>query len=296
MIFLDGVGIGRNDIDNNPFIKYGFKTFHDIFGAVPVLGAETKSIDSKILFPVDACMDVEGLPQSGTGQTAIFCGMNASKYIGKHFGPFPYSTLIPVIEKESIFQYCRETGKRAFFANAYPHVFFDYLNKGRSRLSVTSLSYRSAGYYLNTVEQVLEGKALTAEITGERWNMKLGYSLPHLTGADAGRRLLNISQDYDFTLYEYFLTDHAGHGRDVGGVEHVLRILDDFLYTVLTEHNEEMTVFICSDHGNVEDLSTKSHTTNPALCIASGKYADVFYNSVKSLPDIKSSILFCMNN
>ncbi len=51
------------------------------------------------------CLGVEGLPQSGTGQTSIFCGVNASKIVGKHFGPYPYSTLIPIIKEKNIFKH-----------------------------------------------------------------------------------------------------------------------------------------------------------------------------------------------
>ena len=109
MIFIDGVGIGKEDYQFNPFFKYGFRTFTEIFGEIPSLSRQVLKSNNSFLFPVDARLGVEGLPQSGTGQTAIFCGMNAAKFVGKHFGPFPYSTLIPVIEKEKHF---RKKGKR----------------------------------------------------------------------------------------------------------------------------------------------------------------------------------------
>ena len=34
MIFIDGVGIGEKDFDFNPFFKYGFKIFSEIFNAI----------------------------------------------------------------------------------------------------------------------------------------------------------------------------------------------------------------------------------------------------------------------
>jgi 2,3-bisphosphoglycerate-independent phosphoglycerate mutase len=52
-----------------------------------------------------------------------------------------------------------------------------------------------------------------------------------------------------------------------------------------------MDLFICSDHGNVEDLSIKSHTINPALAISAGKNANQFYKKVKDLAGIKQVIL-----
>ena len=48
-----------------------------------------------------------------------------------------------------------------------------------------------------------------------------------------------------------------------------------------------MTLLICSDHGNLEDISVKMHTRNPALTIAAGKYGEYLYHSIKDLSDIK---------
>ncbi len=291
MIFLDGVGIGKIDYENNPFFKYGFKTFSEIFGTVPSLENSTIKKNSSYLFPSDALLGVEGLPQSGTGQTSIFCGINASKFIGKHFGPYPYSTLIPIIKEKNILKYFIDKGEKAFFANAYPKVFFDYIKSGKSRLSVTSLSCKLSGIKLNTVTDVRKGKALTAEITGSRWNEKLGYKLRVISPKAAARRLLRIASENSFTLYEYFLTDHLGHGRYDGETKSVLKILDDFLFEVITGLNNNTSLIICSDHGNVEDLSVKTHTFNPALTITSGKHAEELYLNIKDLTQIKQAII-----
>ncbi|MEJ2103946.1 MAG: hypothetical protein P8X47_05135 [Ignavibacteriaceae bacterium] len=43
MVFIDGVGIGKNDELNNPFFKYGFKTFQNIFGAIPSIETQKLS-------------------------------------------------------------------------------------------------------------------------------------------------------------------------------------------------------------------------------------------------------------
>ena len=140
MIFIDGVGIGKEDYESNPFFKYGFKTFTEIFGGIPTLNNQFLKNDDIFLFPADARLGLKGFPQSGTGQTSIFCGVNAPKIVGKHFGPYPYSTLIPVLKEKSIFRYFIDKDKNVSFANAYPKLFFDYIKSGRSRLGVTSLS------------------------------------------------------------------------------------------------------------------------------------------------------------
>ncbi len=292
MIFLDGVGIGKKDETFNPFFKYGFRTFTEIFGAVPSDENQVLNKNGSFLFPVDARLGVEGLPQSGTGQTSIFCGINASKFVGKHFGPYPYSTLVPIIKEKNILAYYKNAGRKVFFANAYPKIFFDYIKSGRSRLSVTSLSCRLSGIRLNTATDVRRGKALTAEITNERWNNKLGYRLRVIKPETAARRLLRLAASNDFTLYEYFLTDHLGHGRYEGDTGELIGMLDEFLFTVITEMDKsKMTLLICSDHGNLEDISIKTHTLNPSLAVSSGLYAEDLFKKIKNLSQIKDAII-----
>lgn len=294
LIFLDGVGIGKNDPEFNPFVKYGFKTFSKMFGLIPTQPFVNISVNDKHLFSADAKLGIEGFPQSGTGQTSIFCGVNASQIIGKHFGPFPYSTLVPIIEKENIFRYFRERNKNSFFMNAYPKVFFDYINSGKKRLSVTSLSCLLSGMKLNKSTEVWRGKALSAEITGERWNKKLHYNLPIIQPQTAARRLLRASYEYDFTAYEYFLTDHIGHGRYEESTETTFKILDQFLFTVFNEYDgERLSIILCSDHGNCEDLSVKTHTFNPVVMISAGKYGKYFMQSIENISQIKEAIVKC---
>jgi 2,3-bisphosphoglycerate-independent phosphoglycerate mutase len=292
MIFIDGVGIGKKDFDSNPFFKYGFETFDKMFGETPHLGNAKIEKNGKYIFPADARMGVDGLPQSGTGQVSIFCGVNAPKIVGKHFGPFPYSTTIPIIAEKNILKYYKDEKKSAFFANAYPKVFFDYLKSGKTRLSTTSLGCRLTGIKLNSVSDLRKAKALTAEITNERWNKKLNYKLNEIKPETGARRLLRLAIQNDFTLYEFFLTDHLGHGRIIDEFNKIYYNFDRFLLTILGEVNKyKMTLIVCSDHGNFEDLSVKTHTINPALTITAGFNADKLANSIKDLSDIKPSII-----
>ena len=102
MVFLDGVGIGKKDFEFNPFFKNGFKTFEKLFGIIPSLESRVIEKENLFLFPADATLSVSGLPQSGTGQVALFCGFNAPKFAGRHYGPQPYSTTVPILLKENI--------------------------------------------------------------------------------------------------------------------------------------------------------------------------------------------------
>ncbi len=292
LLFLDGVGIGKKDYEWNPFFKFGFQTFQNLFGELPHLENRSLSNGKIFLSGVDASMGISGLPQSGTGQTSIFCGVKAPRIINQHFGPFPYSTLIPIIQEKNIFKYFLDNNEKVTFANAYPQVFFDYINSGKKRLSVTTLSCNLNGMHLNGIDEVVKGEALTAEITNARWNTKLGYNLPIISAEQAAKNLLNISNKNTFTAFEYFLTDHLGHGRYDEDTEATFKILDEFLFTIFTQFDKEkLSIILCSDHGNVEDLSVKTHTTNPSLLITAGQNAKIVSENIKDLSDIKHSII-----
>lgn len=182
--------------------------------------------------------------------------------------------------------------KKTFFMNAYPQVFFDYIESGKSRLGVTALSASLSGLKFNSLADVLEGKALTPEITGERWNTRLGYNLRVLQPSEAAKRLLVAASLNDLIVYEYFLTDHLGHGRYEGNTQKTLATLDEFLLTIFTEADPlKYTILLCSDHGNFEDLSVKTHTLNPSLAISYGKHASLLFEKIKVLSDIKDSLL-----
>lgn len=291
MIFLDGVGIGEYDHSKNIFFKRRFKFLENIFGKIPSLENQNISVDGKYIFPVDACMGIPGLPQSGTGQTSIFCGINAPQMIGQHFGPYPYSTLIPEIKAKNIFKTFLDRNYKVSFVNAYPKIFFDYINSGRKRLSVTSLSCLLTGVRLKTATDLRRGNALSAEIDNARWFSKLGYTIPVIKPETAAKRLFKICRQNHFTLFEYFLTDHIGHGRIADIEDYTLNVLDDFLYFIITNLPEDISLVICSDHGNIEDRSFKGHTRNPALAITAGYRAEELSIKIKFLYDIKPAIL-----
>jgi len=291
LIFMDGVGIGKKDNEYNPFFKYGFKTFFSVFGEIPNLENQKLSSNGSYIFPVDACMGIPDLPLSGTGQTSIFCGVNASKIIGKHFGPYPYSTLIPIIEKQNIFKEFKRKKLKVNFVNAYPKVFFDYINSGRRRLSVTTLSCLLSNVRLNKISDIHSKRALSAEINNNRLVERLKYKLPIISSETAGKRLIRIASNHHLTVFEIFHTDHLGHGRVADLLEPFTKTLDEFLYFLISNLTQNMTLLICSDHGNFEDLSTKMHTLNPALGLVAGKYSDIISKKIKSLDNIKRAIM-----
>jgi 2,3-bisphosphoglycerate-independent phosphoglycerate mutase len=290
LVFLDGVGIGEKDPSQNPFFARSFKFINEIFGNTPHLENQKLQRNDLYLFPVDPLMGVNGIPQSGTGQTSILCGVNAQKIIGQHFGPFPYSDLIPVIREKNLFKELISEGRKVCFANAYPQRFFDYLNSGKRRIGVFARSIFESNMTFNTIDDVKEGRALTGEITNMVWRTRLGYDINVISPISAADNLIKISSQHDFTLYEFFLTDHLGHGRIKDQFELVCNTLDEFLFRLLTEIPSDTTLLICSDHGNFENLSIKQHTLNPTLAITAGNEAKKLSTHIKDLSNIKSAI------
>ena len=291
LIFIDGLGIGKNDPAVNPFFQKKFKIFSEYFAEIPHLQKQKLKTNKAYLFPVDANMGVEGLPQSGTGQVSIFAGINAPQIVGYHFGPYPHSKTIPLLKEKNIFAEFKRKGMKVCFANAYPKIFFDYIKSGRKRLSATSLSCLLSDVKLNTPTNLRKGNALAAEITNFRWVEKLNYNLPVIKPQTAANRLLKLASQNHFTLYEYFLTDHFGHGRNPEIMDYSLNVLDEFLFHILTNLQKDTTLVICSDHGNLEDISVKSHTRNPALTITAGMNAENLSKKIKKLYHIKKEIL-----
>ena len=287
MIFWDGVGYGKEDPEVNPFFSAHLPVFGNLFdGILPSLRRRTLHSSSASMVPVNTTLGVAGLPQSGTGQTAIFTGVNAPKLIGKHFGPHPFSTLIPVIKEENVFIKLRRQHRSAFFVNAFPKRYFDFINSPRGKTPVVALSYLSSGGILNQLDDIAEGKALSADLTNEGLN-SFGAQLPVISPAEAGRRFVKIARGYDFTLFEYFLTDKAGHSQKMKSATDMLERIDGFLSGILASFDFEKDVLIfISDHGNIEDLSTKSHTRNPVPLIVVGAQRSFFTERVKKLTDI----------
>lgn len=287
-IFIDGIGVGEND-SLNPLADRELKSFSFFTGNNGFHRECEEVFEELILFKkIDANLGIEGLPQSGTGQVALFSGINASELIGKHFGPYPYSTTKPLLVKNSLFKKVMELGKKPHFLNAYPDVFFTK-SELRNRWTSTTLMARSAGLRLNRIEDIKEGKAITAEIIQNAWREMLGLDVPEIKPAEASKRALNALKNYDLVLYEYYLTDKAGHEMNRKKADIVLKRLDKFLMDIIKKIKPTDTLVITSDHGNLEDLSVKTHTRNPVPLFVKGNTEP--FKNVKSITGVTPAIL-----
>ena len=288
-LFIDGVGIGERN-DKNPFYTHKYEFVEKLTNGQGLFKDYKEIVGEKLLFKgIDANLGVEGLPQSGTGQTTLFTGVNASELIGKHFGPYPHSGIKHLLKEESIFHSVKELGLAAQFVNAYPPPFFQSAEK-RNRWSCTTLMTRSAGIPLYTEKDIENDRGITADIVQKGWNTYLDMGVKEISAEEGAIRLVNEAESYDLVLFEYYLTDKAGHSRDLNKAEQVLQVLNAFVTTVMNNMREEDTFLITSDHGNIEDLSVKTHTRNEVPLWVCGKGSNKF-SEVKSILDVKEAII-----
>jgi 2,3-bisphosphoglycerate-independent phosphoglycerate mutase len=292
IVFLDGVGIGKNDPSINPYCSAKLPTISTMLGGnIPFIHSKNFFLNGVGFTKLNATLGVKGLPQSGTGQTALLCGINASKLIGKHFGPYPYSSLREVIKGENIFIKFINNGKNVFYANAYPPKYFEYIEKHKTRRTATTLAYTMSGLELNDYHALQSKQAVSADITNEQWNAMGFPRVPVVTPYQAGKYLVNYLENHDLVFYEYFYTDHAGHSQSMTKCKEELTKIDELLSGILVDFDKKsMLLIVTSDHGNIEDLSTKSHTRNPVPLFLVGEKIKHF-NAIKNITEITPAIM-----
>ena len=287
MVFVDGLGVGKRERGANPLAN-GVDPLLAVFLDDPApsslpLGGQAKGID--------ACLGVPGLPQSATGQTALFTGVNAAAYLGYHKSGFPNQKLRDLLWQGSLLKRARERGLTAAFVNAYRPVYFQFPLKKKLRfLSVTTVACLSARQDCFPLEAIPQKRAVYHEFTNRELRQK-GFDLPLWTPEYAGQVLAGISAKYDLCLYEFFRTDHAGHSGELSYAAEILNEFSAFLRGFLKEKDPSTALVVVSDHGNVEDVSVVTHTTNPALLAVWGWASEWMLGRVESLVDFTPSVL-----
>lgn len=293
-LFVDGIGLGPPSRDN-PFSTLSLPGFARWSGGQSWTNEARPIVRPDHIFrPIDATLGVGGLPQSGTGQASLFTGVNGAALAERHFGPYPHSETKPVLAGQSIFHkvnaLSRDGTTNAAFANAYPDEFFQHREE-TGRWTVTTFCCVNAKVHLRRFEDWKEGRAITADLTGRAWKESLGYDLTPISEAEAADRLVGLAGDHALTVFEYYLTDKAGHSQSHQRAKTVLHSFDRFL-DALHERRDPVRhlVVLASDHGNLEDLSTSSHTRNPVPFIASGRGAENFTEAA-SILDVTPAIV-----
>jgi 2,3-bisphosphoglycerate-independent phosphoglycerate mutase len=291
MLFFDGWGLGTDDPAINPFLNAPMPTLRHLYGTMPTGNNGRHSSAHASLVPTDATLGVAGLPQSGTGQTSLFTGINAPRSIGAHSGPYPNDQLREILANGNIFIQLLSANCNVTFANAYPPFFFDRLARGKARRSATSFAAGAAGLRYRDIDDLRQGTAVSGFVTNARWH-EFDPTVPLIAAHEAGKNLARLAHAHDFTLFEYFLTDAAGHRGEPDWTAQVLGEVDELLRGALEETDlADTLIVVTSDHGNVEDVSAKGHTLNPVPTMLVGAGREQIARRIHSLTDITPAIV-----
>jgi hypothetical protein len=299
-LFLDGIGLGDNDPEKNPFACAKMPYLQSLLGG-QTLVRETAPFEGEraTLLSVDPNLGVEGLPQSATGQAVLLTGINIPAELGYHYGPKPNPEVAKYLDGKTIFSKTVKAGKRTALLSAYPPRYFAGINSGKHLYSAIPLGLTNAGMSLFTKDDYYAGNALTADFTGKGWGEFLNlHDAPIYEPKEAGKKLAELAVQYDFSLFEYWATDYAGHKQDMDSAVSQMERFDEVLKGLLeTWQNEDGIILLTSDHGNMEDLSTRRHTAAdvPLLLFGDKVQRREFQKDIHDLTGIAPAISRILN-
>lgn len=283
LFFIDGLGIGpRGPFNPLDGLKDAepLAVFLDEIPNTPFEG---------IVVPTDASLGVEGRPQSASGQTTILTGVNVPAQLGYHKQGFPNAAMLEIIREHSIFRQLTLAGVSPItFANTYTDRFFEERPRW---VSATTAAVEAGGIPFRKVADNRAGRAVFHDFTNQAL-IERGEDVVTRTPDEAAAVLASIVSENRFTLYEYFMTDKAGHAQDIETAKSILTNLAAVIRGLLKRIDLSKTsVILTSDHGNIEDLSSRNHTLNKVPTIVWGAGKELIANRIKTLADITPAIV-----
>lgn len=283
LFFIDGLGIGSrgpsNPLDGleqaEPLAVFQGETPETPYGGIVV--------------PTDATLGVEGRPQSASGQTTILTGVNVPAQLGYHKQGFPNGAMLEILRDHSLFLQLTRAGVGPItFANTYTSRFFDERPRW---VSATTAAVEAGGLPFRRVADLKAGRGVFHDFTNSLLIEREPEVLPR-NALDAAEVLASIAAENRFTLYEYFITDKIGHLQDFTQAQSVLSDLAKLVRELLNRIDLQRTsVILTSDHGNIEDLSTRNHTLNQVPTIVWGVDKQRISERIQSLADITPAIV-----
>ena len=289
IFFLDGVGLGEDDQETNPFATAELPNLTSLLGEKWWVKGNGRISTARASFiPTDAALGVPGRPQSATGQAIILSGRNVSEAIGEHYGPKPNPAVIEEVKKGTLFNEVIEAGGKAALITPYPQDFFDAINRGKRLLSSVPLAADSAGIPLMTADDLINGRAVSPGFTGQAWHDQLGYpNVPIMTPYQAGQQIAQIAKTYHFSFFEHWPSDHFGHRGPLEDAKAHLELIDSALGGLFEAWDDEHgLLIITSDHGNIEDKTSRRHSMNPVPTILIGREHGRYAQKIHNLSDI----------
>jgi len=262
-LFIDGLGIGPDDAAVNPLLA----------ACLPHLAS---------LVPIDMA----------AWRAGVYTGVNAAALLGRHKEGRPNKALRSILREYGLIPVLNRAGRRATFANAYTAAVIPPYLAGTTPMSCTSaMAYYGEGRFRTTAD-ANGGAAVFFDLTGRWARRRSGEDVRRRTPRDAGLTLGRLAAAYDFTLYEYFLTDFAGHRQNMERAVRYVEDIDAALGGVLDSFAPDRgLVVLTSDHGNVEDLGVRTHTTNAVPFFVTGAGHREVAARCRSILDVAAACL-----
>ncbi len=269
--FIDGVGLLPHPAA--PWTTAHLPTLTGLLGELPHSNLAINQL--RLYFrAIDATLGVEGLPQSGTGHTSLWTGVNASALLGRHYPAYPAPSQRPMIAEQSLFAKVQQLGRSSLIATVHRDNYWDLVAKREQRATAAALAAQVINLELPATDAWRNGQAVTWDITGtylQQWGALAG--LPTITAQEAGLRLGRALRLADFVHYECYLPDFVGHRRIVETPEHTLELIDTMLGALISQMHINDSLIVVSDHGNLEMIEHTSHSRNPVPLLVVGANA-----------------------
>jgi hypothetical protein len=298
---MDGIGLGADNPKTNPLARADMPFTRSLLGGQKLIASAAPfESDTVSLLALEAGLGVEGRPQSATGQAVLLTGINIPAELGYHYGPKPNPSVREFLKDgKTVFSWLRAKNRTSALLNAFPPGYFKGIHSGKRLYSSIPLAVTNAGISLFTQTDFFAGRAMSADFTGQGWRDMLGFpDAPLRSPYQAGVLMANLASGYDFSMFEYWPSDYAGHKQDMDWALRQMEAFDQVLKGLLgTWDLGEGLILVTSDHGNMEDLSTRRHTdvNVPALVIGSRPQRDAFTRGLADLthiaPRITSAVL-----
>lgn len=291
LLFVDGLGLGPNDPATNPLAAARTPTLDDLLGRRLAGITERVVHNGALLIPTDATLGVDGLPQSATGQTALLTGVNAPKVVGRHVTAYPTTQLRALLSERNLFSEVKAMGGAVALANAYTDEYFQAVEHRRLRHAAITFSALAAGVPLRRLEDLRAGRAVFHDLTNAR-PREWGHDVPLVTSRQAGNTLARIASEHNLTVFEFFLTDLAAHGRIPTPPVRIVEMLDELLGGVIerTDLAHDL-IALASDHGNIESSNGTTHTRNPVPTLLIGQGRTEVGDRIRAITDIAPALV-----
>lgn len=267
-LFVDGLGLSGDP--RSPLQSLELPTLRGLSNHFSRQGFDRPGLAYRVL---DATLGVEGLPQSGTGQTTLLTGQNAAQLLGYHQGPHPLTRLQALLRQESLQVWAKGAGLRMLHSNGYRVEYLErVMDSRRNMLSAFAYAAKMAGLELLPLGH-------PEAIAPAFWTEP----------EQAGGHFARVAQHYDLTILENWSLDYSAH-RAPDQLEQRFTELDRFVLGWM-QANPKATLVLTADHGNAEEPWHTQHTTNPVPLIILGNQSVPQMDSLGDLAPWMRSVL-----